>query len=299
MPISGNVPIHLVVAARTGFLTSLKQPDMPWQRIANTLNMDAKSIDLVDLGGAPMPVQSRGGPQAQDFIEKTLTVKPIDWELTTWISYNAVQDDQTNTLNARVKGAGRNFQKHMNNLVFQTLNAGDASTYGICYDGQVFYYASHADKGAHYSTAQSNVNALALSLDNFTTVNVNAMKYRDDQGEFVNYAGDLLVVPPELEYTAHQICNNPTAYDTANREANPYSGRKNYITSPQLDTTAWFLIDSQEETKPLIVVIREQPYLQDSWFDPKAQDGGRYYFKFYARYNVYYGDWRLCTMGNT
>ncbi len=297
--ISGNVPQHLVVGARTGFLTAIKAPEMPWTRVANTLNMDAKSIDLVDLGGAPMPTESRGGGQVQDFIEKTLNVKPRDWELIVWISYNATQDDQTNTLNARVRTAGRNFQKHLNNRVFTVLNAGDASTYGTCYDGQVFFYASHVDKGAAYTTVQSNVNALALSQDNFTTVNVYAQKYRDDQGEFVNYQGDLIVCAPELEYTAAQICQNPQSYDTANREINPYSGKKSYITSPQFDATAWCLIDSQEEIKPLIVAMREQPNLQDAWFDPLAAQGGRYYFKFYARYEVYYGDWRLCTMGNT
>ena len=296
---SGNVPTHLLVAARTGFLNSLKMPEMPWTRIANQINMDAKSIDLVDLGGAPMPVQSKGGGVVQDFIEKTLTIKPLDWEIITWISYNAVKDDQTGTLESRVRSAGTNFQKHLNNRVFQTLNGGDGSTYGLCYDGQYFFDSDHTDKGAHYTTNQSNTNSSALSLDTFTTVNVAAQLYVDDQGEYVNYAPNLLVVPPALEYTAAQICNNPTAYDTANREANPFSGRWNYIVSPQLDSTAWYLVDDAEPTKPLIVAMREQPNLQESWFDALAADGGRYYFKFFARYNVFYGDWRLATQGNT
>lgn len=297
--ISGNVPNHLLVAARTGFLTALVMPEMPWTRIANTINMDAKSITLVDLGAAPMPVQSKGGGQVQDFIEKSITVKPVDWELTTFISYNAVQDDQTGTLDQRVRGAGRNFQVHLNNRVFTVLNAGDGQTYGACYDGQDFFDSDHVDKGAAYTTNQDNENALTLSIDNFETVKVASQKYYDDQGSFVNYAGRLLVVPPELERTAANICQNPNAYDTANREINPYSGRHEYIVSPQLDTTAWFLIDDTHETKPLIVAMREQPNLQASWFDATAADGGRYYFKFFARYEVYYGDWRLATMGNT
>lgn len=297
--ISGNVPTHLLVAARTGFLTALRMPEMPWTRIANTLNMDAKSIDLVDLGGAPMPTQSKGGGVVQDFIEKSMTVKPNDWEIITYISYNAVQDDQTGTLDNRVRGAGTNFQKHLNNRVFAALNGGDGTSYGVCYDGLNYFSASHVDKGAAYTTAQSNLNTLALSFDNFNTVNVNAQKYRDDQGEFVNFVGDLLVVGPELELLAAQICNNPDRYDTANRGANPFKGKKDYIVSPQLDTTAWYLIDEAEPIKPFIVAMREQPHLQESWFDPKAADGGRYYFKFYARYEVYYGDWRLCTQGNT
>ncbi len=302
--ISGNVPTHLVVAARTGFLTALAVPDMPWTRIANTLNMDAKSIDLVDLGAAPMPTQSKGGLQVQDFIERNIQVKPVDWEIVVFISYNAVKDDQTGNLENRVKAAGENFQIHLNNRVFAALDAGDGTTYGVCYDGLSFFNDAHVDKGAHYTTGQDNKFALALSaagstLANFDVVNIASQKYRDDQGEFVNFVGNLLAAPPDLEFYAAQVCNNPTSADTANRVANPFSGRKQYITSPQLASTAWFLIDESRTTKPFIVAMREQPSLQDAWFDPLAADGGRYYFKFYARYEVYYGDWRLATMGNT
>lgn len=297
--ISGNVPTHLIVGARTGFLNALKDVPMPWQRIANTVTMGSKTVDLVDLGAAPMPVQDKGQGPAQDFIETNLQIKSTPWTLKVWISYNAVQDDQTGTLDNRARAAGVNFQKHLNNRVFTALNGGDGATYGLCYDGQYFFDSDHKDKGAQYQTNQSNVNALALSLDNFSTVNIAAQKYLDDQGEFCGYSGDLLVVPPDLEYTAAQICMNPTAYDTANREANPFSGKREYIVTPQFDTTAWALLDSKEPIKPMIVAMREQPNLQDTWFDPDAADGGRYYFKFYARYEVFFGNWRLATLGNT
>ena len=72
--ISGNVPNHLIVGARTGFLTSLASVGaaMPWQRVALQVPMTAKSLDLVDLGGAPMPTDSATGATLQDFIEGEL-----------------------------------------------------------------------------------------------------------------------------------------------------------------------------------------------------------------------------------
>lgn len=296
--ISGNVPNHLIVGARTGFLTALVQPNLPYQRIAETIKLDSKSATLVDLGGAPMPVQDRAAI-VQSFIEKSMTVKPVDWHITVYISYNAVQDDLTGNLERRVRSAGNNFTKHLNNRVFTVLNAGDGQTYGVAYDGQDFFDSDHVDKGAAYTTNQDNEQALALSLDNFTTVNVAAQLYVDDQGEYVNYAPNLLVVPPALEYIAAQITGNPQRYDTANHAVNPYAGKFDYIVAPQLDSTAWFLLDTNEPIKPLIVVMRQEPFLQETWFDPEQRDGGYYYFKFYARYEVYYGDWRLATMGNT
>lgn len=298
MAISSNLPKHMERAARTGFLSSMRNKAEPWRQVASELNMDAKNIDLVDLGAAPMPVND---PKAiQDVIEKTIQVEAKEWITTIWLSDSAVKDDQTGTLRSKAQSAGDRFSQHLNNRVFTVLNAGDSQTYGACYDGQDFFDSDHIDLGAHYQTAQDNENALALSLDNFNVVWTAAQKFRDDQGEFTGYNYDLMVVPPDLFVTAMNVTGNMQAYDTANREDNPFSGLlKPPITSPQLDSTAWYLIASSEQHKPLIVAMREQPHLQETWFDPMQPEGGRHYFKFYARYEIYVGDWRLATQGNT
>lgn len=296
-----DVPNHLIVGARTGFLSALETEDkQQWSAVAEEFNMDAKSQLLVDVGAAPMPSRNLGNPQVKAFIEKSKTITPLDWDITVGVSYNNVMDDQTGALLRHVKGAGANFNRHINQRVFQVLNGGDGTTYGLCYDGQNFFSASHADKGAEYSTAQTNTNALALSIDNFETILTNARLLKDDQGNYCNYNFDQLIVPPQLERTAYQILQNPAAYDTANREANPYAGRfKPAIVNPYMDSTAWILTASSESAKPLIVAMRQRPFLQNAWFDPKEPDGGMYFFKFYGRYEVHYADWRLAYMGNS
>lgn len=298
--ISGNVPNHLLAAARTGFLTTAMPAVPAYASIAETLMMGAKSIDLVSLGAAPMPTENKGKPQVQDFIEKKLTVTPKDWDITVSISHNAIQDDQTGELDRKVRSAGENFQLHISNQAFKALNDGDATTnFGACYDGLSFFNASHVDAGAAYSTTQDNSDALTLSLDNFETERVKARNFRQDQGEFVDYNYDLLVVSPALERIAANITNNKEAYDTANREINPYAGQLRYIVSPKFDATAWVLVASSASIKPIIIAMREAPNLQSAWFDPLGSDGGQFYFKFFARYNHFYGDWRLAIMGNT
>jgi phage major head subunit gpT-like protein len=298
MPTSGNVPQHLVVGARTGFLTSLKTTPMPWQRIANQIDMGAKSIDLVDLGAAPMPTEDMARVY-KDFVEKSMTIKPRDWSLLVWISRNAVSDDQTGTLERKVKSAGDNFQRHINQRVFSRLNAGDVAG-NLSYDGQIFFSAAHVDKGAAYQTAQTNLGgALALTLDNFETVYVAAQSLMDDQGQTTDYVYDTLIVPPAYERIASQITGNNMAYDTANREGNPYAGRILPLVNNQLDSTAWILSASGESVKPMIVAMREAPHLQDYWFDPMADDGGRYCFKFFARYEIHFADWRTAILGHS
>src|SRR3989304_2547046 len=109
--ISGNVPSHLLVAARSGFLTSVRSQALTWGRLASVIDMNAKSIDLVDLGDAPMPIESIGKGQVQEMIEKNLTIKPRDWHITVNISHNAVMDDQTGSLDRKARSAGGNFTK--------------------------------------------------------------------------------------------------------------------------------------------------------------------------------------------
>ena len=297
--ISGNVPNHLVVSARTGFLTTALPAVPAYAPIASLLQMDAKSQTVVDLGNAPMPLRNRGKFQVQDFIEKSLTVTPLDWDITVFISHNALKDDRTGDLDRKVRSAGANFQRHINQQCFQALNDGEASTnYGLCYDGLYFYSASHVDNGAAYQTVQGNLGTLALSLDNLETTMVLAKAFKDDQGEYCDYNYDLIVTSPANQRIAANICRNNDAYDTANREMNPYSGMK-YIISPKFDATAWALVASSESEKPILIAMRESPNLQSAWFDPEAEDGGRYYFKFYARYNFAYLNWRLAFLGKT
>lgn len=304
MPISTLVPSHLVVGARTGFLTALQSATaLPYQRIAQTITMGAKSLELADLGGAPMPTKNRGRAQVQEFVEKKLTIKPVDWDITVSLSHDAMMDDQTGELERKVRAAGENFNKHLNNIAFGVLDDGDTaaatSIYGMGYDGLPLFDDAHIDKGGQYQTGQDNKYAVALSLDQMMVLKTAANKTLDDQGEPCGYNYDLLVVPPDLEYLAFNICNNPQALDTASREANAFAGRMSYIVSPKLNTTAYMLVASNESTKPVIIAMREQPNLQSAWFDPNGPDGGLYYFKFFARYNAFPGDWRTAYMGNT
>ncbi len=297
--ISGNVPKHLVVGARTGFLNGLRRREYEWQKVAATFNMGEKESQLVDLGSAPMPKESKGGMTIQDFIEREITIKPQDWDITVKISHNAIKDDQTGSLDRKVRAAGENFQKHINKLVFQVLNAGDATTYGLAYDGQDFFDSDHVDAGADYQTNQDNEGALALSLDNYETSWAAAKLFRDDQGEFTDFNYDLIVVPPVLAREAANIAENPQDYGTANRAINPFASGLSFIVSPELDTTAYHLIASNESHKPLVLGLREAPNLLHAWFDPDQPEGGLFFFKFYARYRVVYGDWRLAYQGNT
>src|SRR3989304_1898261 len=244
MATGGSLPKHLEVAARTGVLGSPARDDMPYLRVADEIDLTAKSTTLVDLGGMPAP--SRNAKQVDTLIEKSKTVTPEDWYLTLHISQNAIDDDQTGTLERNFQNLTPAFQRHIDDRVFTLLDAGDTTTYGTGVDALALFSASHVYTGAAYQTAQDNVSALALSLVNFNTVWVEASKHRDDQGNYYNYIFNLLICNPQNNVIAANITGNPQDYSTGDRKNNPYSGKIDYITAPQWSSPAWMGVASSE-----------------------------------------------------
>lgn len=292
-----NLPKHLEVAARTGVLSSPARDNMPYRRVADEVDLTAKSTTLVDLGGMPTP--SRNPKQVDTRIERSKRVEPEDWYLTLHISQNDIDDDQTGRLEKEFQNLTPAFQRHIDARVFTLLDAGDTTTYGTGVDGLALFHNTHIYKGAANQTGQDNVSALALSLANFNTVWAAASQHKDDFGNYYNYIFDLLVTTPTLNSDAANITGNPQDYSTGNQAMNPNSGKVDYIVKPQMNTTAWVLVASNELTKPMFVAIRKRPALNDMWFDAQNGDGGTWYFQYHGRYVVDYGDWALIAMGNT
>lgn len=294
--ISNNVPAHLLVTARTGFLTTA-QPEIPtYADVAETIDMEASTQDLVDLGGAPMPRVWKGRPELQDFIEKKLTIRTEEWSIKVGISYRAVRDDKTNELKRKVESAGDNFQLDIAQKVYKTLNDGESI---IGYDGQAFFSDTHVDPGAYYTTPQDNLFNLTLDVDGVEDVLVPARRFRDDKGSFVNYGHNLLIVSPELERMAASITGKGMFNPTTLANSNPYAGVLDYRVSEQFDSTAWVLVATKRKVKPVIIAMREKPGIRAATFDADGPDGGMYYFWFGASYDHYLGDWRTAIMGKS
>lgn len=271
----------------------------PWPR-SNTGKQGAGGTDART--GAPVVGRMDAG-RAITVIggqERALIVYNVGFEITTSITHDAINDDRVGDLESWARGAGMNFERHKDYQCFNALNAGEATTtYGAGYDSIAFFSGSHVDPGAEYTTAQDNQYTLALSLNNFETVKVAASKFLDDRGQPVGLNHSLLIVPPDLERTAAQIATNREDYGTGNRAMNPYAGSVRLLVAPGgwLDTTAWFVLDTTGVEKPINLQLRQDADLTQ--WDDETQGSGVRYYKWYARYNVFYGDWRLAVQGQT
>lgn len=319
-----DISAHLEREVRKGFLRGKDEYTPMRNAFVRTVPSSAAFETYADMGNAPWPVlnagkQGAGGTDTRTGAsivnklntgrqitiiggeERSLIVYNLEWTIGQAIAHNAINDDKAGDLESWARDAGTNFERHKDKLAFDVLNSGEATTnYGAGYDGLSFFNDSHLDPGAEYQTAQDNKFALTLSLDNFETVKVAAAKFKSSRGEPVGYNHSLLIVPPDLERIGANITMNREAYDTANRETNPYSGNTKMLVAPGgwLDTSAWFVIDPSQTAKPVMLQERESPRLEVH-DDPFSGDGGTRYYIWRARYAYFYGDWRLCAQGQT
>jgi len=317
-----DIAAHLERQVRTGFLLGKKDYTPLRSAFCGSTVSDGAFETYADMGNVPWPVQNAGkqgagGTDARTGAvkvgsinegqaitvvggeERAVIVYNLDWEIAVGIYHNAIDDDRAGDLEAWARGAAVNFERHKDYQAFSALNAGDGTTYGASYDTLSFFNNSHKDIGAEYQTTQDNLYGVTLSLDNFETVKVAAAKFLDSRGQPVGFNHNLLVVPPDLERVAAQISLNREDYSIANRAMNPYAGSVRMLVAPGgwLDTTAWLLLDPNMPQKPLYLQERKGPEL--IIWDDETQGSGIRYFKWHARYNVFYGDWRLAVMGNS
>lgn len=319
-----DIAASLEYGVRTGFTVGANNYQPIRSPFVREYPSDGASETYADFGSSPWPTQNAGkagaggtnsendavkvgqitGGQQIQLLgghERAIQIFNLDWEIAFGITHNAIDDNRVGNLEVWARSAGFRFEQHKDYLAFDALNNGAATTsYGACYDGLSFFNDSHYDPGASYTTTQDNSYAVALGIDNFETVKVAGAKFLDDRGQPIGVDHRLLIVPPDLERIGRNIVQNTETYDTANREMNPYAGNTRLIVSKGswVDTTAWYLIDDGMEEKPLGMQVRKAPAMT-FWDDESAGDGGVRYFKYHARYAVFYGDWRLALQGNT
>lgn len=299
MIVRTDIAKSLEYGGRAQFLEAARAWPSNRALIASPATSTGKQETYIGLGAHPMPVKARGEAQVRGLNEYGITIVNEDWEVTLGVFHNAINDDRVGHVLPWMRSAGMRFEQAMDKRCFQALDGGDGSTYGLCYDGNEFFDTAHKDVGAEYTTNQANLGTSTLTLDNFNTIWVLAKALKDARGEFVDMPFDLLIVPPALMVMASQLCDNNLAYDTANREINPYEGKFRYIVNPNMGSASWVISCSLLPEKPIIFQLREAPKLTVWDDDMVVQEGGIRYFKWTARYEVGYGDWRISYMGKT
>lgn len=138
-------------------------------------------------------------------------------------------------------------------------------------------------------TAQSNASATGITFSetNLETARLAMRNQLDEKGQKIDVNANVLLVPINLEKTAHLVVDSNLRQGTADNDMNFYKGKFTIISWIYLtSTTAWFLLDTSNHE--LNWFWRKRPeFKQDDLFDTDVA-----VYKSSMRLSKGFSDWR-------
>jgi phage major head subunit gpT-like protein len=194
------------------------------------------------------------------------------------------EDELYNIINKMPEDLARAGRSKVETDVANVLINGFATT--TIYDGQYLFSASHPYEGGLAGT-QSNLATGPLNDANLKLAIQKLRVCKDNGGKKIVFMPDLLIVPPELEFVAHELIKSTLKVGTSDNDINTLAGRLKVVVYDYLtSTTAWFVADSKQHG--LNFFWRIKPEFM------KAKDDDNFVAKYNGRMRYTYGvtDWR-------
>ena len=225
-------------------------------------------------------------------LEHSYSIKNKTWESSIAVERSAIEDDKYGAIKLRIQSLAREAKRHVDEIVFTLIKNGFASN---CYDGQYFFDTDHAEGD---SGTQSNKGTSALDATALQAAITAMMKYKDDKGKLLGVVPDLLVVPPDLQWTAMELLEStywPGTQANNKIAANVLKGKLDLLVSPYLtDTNDWFVLSTKGIVKP--VILQSRTPVEFAALEGASESGfmrDQYIYGVRARYNVGYGLWQM------
>lgn len=168
---------------------------------------DQESETYKWLGMPPAMRQWVGGKDAKGFRANGISITNKEWESTVEIPRKWLRRDKTGQITVRVSELAQRAAEHWQKLLTLLIANGTGSTYGLCYDGNEFFDASHSEGSSGTQVnliTSSHVAALDVATATAPTPieAANAiigvigymLTYKDDQGEPMNWNAKNFVV---------------------------------------------------------------------------------------------------------
>lgn len=294
MPLTrSDMPNLLEDGLKTVFFEALDATIGDYERIATIVPSESDEENYPWLGAVPAVREFVDERMPLGLLENNYSIRNKTWESSVAIERAAIEDDKYGQIRLRIQSLAREAKRHMDELVFTLLRNGFTAA---CYDGQYFFDTDHS---TGESGSQSNKGTTALDAAALQAAITAMMKYKDDRGKFLGVVPDLLVVPPDLQWTAMELLESTywpeEGTSTARAASNVLKGKLDLLVSPYLtDTSDWFVLSTKGVIKPLILQSRTP--VEFAALEADSESGfmrDQYIYGVRARYNAGYGLWQM------
>lgn len=224
---------------------------MMLEQIFSVQSSDKDTERDSSIGGFALPFEtSEGEPITYDNVYEgyDVTYRHKKYTLGFKVTREAIEDELYRMVKRRPAEMGRAMRRGAENQASNVFNNGFSTSY-LGGDSKPLFSTSHPRPDG--GTAQSNASSTGITLTetNLETGRLALEGQLDDRGQIVDITADCLVIPRQLDKTAHEIIDAPMRSGTADNDPNYFKGmfdikKWKYLTS----STAWFLLDKSTVT---------------------------------------------------
>ena len=296
MLVKTDIPKLLLAGMRTEFMGAYEKASKQHEAIATVIK-STKSSETYDwLGAVPSMHEWKDERIPQGMLEHNFTIANRDFEASIAVDRNALEDDQYDQINVRIRDLATRAVQFYDELAFTLIGQGTGTSgtagtiYGgvtiSCYDRKAFFATNHTEGD---SGTQSNRGSTALSTTAVQAAVTAMNNFKNDKGKPALVNPNLMVVPTALQWTAKTIAKSQYVPEegttTAKIAANVLAGTFDIMVNPYLtDATDWFLFDTKGTIKPMILQMRKTPEFTSLTNNTESS---------FMRKKLFYGiDWR-------
>ncbi|HHO0091528.1 TPA: Mu-like prophage major head subunit gpT family protein [Escherichia coli] len=287
---------QVFINLKASFQKAFDQNPSDWKKIAMVVTSTGKQNDYSWLGRFPKMRKWIGDKVVKALSAFNYSLVNDDFEATVEVERNELEDDQLLGLATQAAEAGQSAAELPADLVFALLNKGFTLP---CYDGQPFFDTDHPvgtdnpHSVSNKGTKKLKVGSLAEAKASYGAARTAMRTFKDDEGASLKIRPTILVVPPMLEDDANYLM---TAEKFPDGTPNPYRNTAEVLVAPELTSdTAWFLLDTTRQVKPLIYQERKKPVFVEQT-DYNAENvfmRKKFLFGAEARAAAGYGFWQM------
>ncbi|MEN6372304.1 MAG: Mu-like prophage major head subunit gpT family protein [Armatimonadota bacterium] len=293
--VKSDMPRLLEAGLKTVFFEAYDAASNDSRKIITVIPSEQDTETYAWLGSVPKMREFADERLPAGLLEHEYKIKNKTWEASIAVDRAAIEDDLYGQIKLRVQGLARETKRHIDEIVFSLLASGFST---VCHDGQYFFDTDHSEG---VSGTQSNKCTDALSATALQNAITAMAKFKDDRGKPLGISPDVLVVPPDLQWTALELLNStyyPEILDPSDGSqklaGNPLKNRLELIVSPYLtDTNNWYLLATNWIVKPIIFQSRVP--VEFSALEGTSENGfmrDQYIYGVRARYNAGFGLWQ-------
>lgn len=180
------------------------------------------------------------------------------WEDTVTFKRTAMSADMTGQLRLRARDMGKAVVQNRLHEAINALISGTATTnYGACYDGQAFFYDSHATVAVDLTAGTGDNNTTgALTAANLKTWIQTMQLFTSDQGNPLGCLPTHILVGPQNRWAAQELTMSPIQVLAG--ASSDYTNVLQHIVTPLVSEwitgTQVYLLDLSKAVKPIIQV---------------------------------------------